>query len=127
MQVLVDGWANGRTINEIVQLLPKRDYKGVTRKAFRLGLPSRRTRKPYEGIDPNEDLLELDDNDPAWAYLDTNYTREEVEAVYAAQAKPKLHQSNCRNCGSFCVFESKFQRWCEPCRKEMNQIVDDGY
>ncbi len=127
MQVLVDAWANGRTINEIVRVLPKRDYKSITRKAFRLGLPSRRTRKLYEAIDPNEDLLELDDNDPAWAYLDMNYTRDEVDAVYAAKPKPKLHQAKCKNCGTFCVFESKFQRWCEPCRKEMNQIADDGY
>jgi len=128
VQRLVDAWANNRSIREIEAILVKRDARSILRKAFRLGLPARRAKKKYEAIDPTEDLLELDDDDPRWAYLDRNYTREEVEAVYAGQPKPKLRQAYCKNgCGTLCAFESPYQRWCEPCRKELSKIADDGY
>ncbi len=123
VKVLAIAWAEGLPIKEIVKLLPKRDYAAITRKAWRLGLPTRRGVQRSRAVDANEDLLELEADDPSWKYLDRNYTEEEVREAYAARPKPNVWQAYCKNgCGTLCVFESPYQRWCDPCRKEMNNI-----
>jgi hypothetical protein len=125
-KILVDGWTEGLTIPQIEQKLPKRTYSQITMKAWRIGLPSRKKTLRYKQRDETEDLLELTPDHPSWNFLDHSYTDDEVKAIYAPAPKPKLRTAYCsNNCGTLCSFETPYQRWCDPCRKQMNQIFDN--
>ncbi|MHB1304598.1 MAG: helix-turn-helix domain-containing protein [Acidiphilium sp.] len=77
-ETLIHLWLAGKSIREIAERIG-RNRSAVSIKAFRYGLPPRRT----PGLRPRR------------------------EAKISAK---------CARCGSRCFHETKFQRWCGPCR-----------
>lgn len=125
IEILRDCWAAGWEISAIQDALGGVGYNRVTLKAFRLGLPARKKKRHVSRTNPDEDLLDIDPEHPGYKYLDLDFTDDDVVAAFKEEPASPLIQGECRNCKTPTLFESKFQRWCQACREELNQINSD--
>ncbi len=118
-------WFSGKGRAEIGAALPGKSYGAISMKLHRLGFPSRK-KKRRSAEEQMADIAALLADDPTQAgyrFLDHNFTDHEVLEAFQPAPPPELVERPCKNCRRMTLFESRFQRWCETCRRQMNQIA----
>lgn len=118
LEALKAAYLDGKMLAEIAVMLGRTEA-AVGMKVNRMGLAAyRRHGRRVVTTEEVEELLADDPLQAGYRYLDHNYTAEEVLAAYAVQPL-ETEERRCVRCQRMTAFESRFQRWCSPCRRRI--------